>query len=335
MTSRRIELRAVLACAAVVTIWIGAWLTIQLFATASPMPRSAVALAAAIDCVATAGLAMYVLAIRGGRLPRWALGVTLATGVGLARVFLARVDDPTRVVTAAMICFELGMLVLLIVRGRRIRTHWRSERAAGHSALEALTAALVAVRIPARVASVVATELVLLGTVVTGWRRPVARPTRFTTHRATGWPLYAGVLIFLVLVETTVLHLVLAAYVSVLVAWLMTAMSVYSALWLVGDVLALRHGGVVIGERELELRIGVRWRGRIPWAAIASIEEVDGAPEGAIDASVLGANVVLRLHAPHPLLGLFGRRREGTVIALSIDEREAFVAAARAATLRT
>lgn len=334
MTSRRFELRAVLSCGAVLTIWIGAWLTLQISATAAPPARSAVALAASIDCVVTAGLVMYLLAIRPGRLPRWVLGVTLGIGLGLARVLLAHVADPTRVVTIAAISLELGMLALLIVRGRGARARWRAERTAGHSALEALTATLVAVRLPARVASVVATELVLLGAVVTGWRRPDTGPTRFTSHRATGWPLYAGVLIFLLLVETSVLHVVLAAYVSPLVAWVMSAMSVYSALWLVGDVLVLRHGGVVIGARELELRIGVRWRGRVPWAAIAAIECVEGAPAGAIDASILGANIVLRLHTPHQLIGLFGRRREGTVIALSIDDRDAFVAAARAATLR-
>ena len=105
--------------------------------------------------------------------------------------------------------------------------------------------------------------------------------------------------------------------------------------WLLGDVHTLRHSGATIGERDLELAIGVRWRGRVPWSAVATIETVTEAPTDAINASILGANVVVRLRAPTRLHGVFGREREGTVIALSIDEQEAFVAAARAAMLRT
>ena len=97
----------------------------------------------------------------------------------------------------------------------------------------------------------------------------------------------------------------------------------------------LIHSGATIGERDLELAIGVRWRGRVPWSAVATIETVTEAPTDAINASILGANVVVRLRAPTRLHGVFGREREGTVIALSIDEQEAFVAAARAAMLRT
>ena len=152
----------------------------------------------------------------------------------------------------------------------------------------------------------------------------------FTVHRANGWPLYAGVLIFLTLVETVAFHVVLSAYVSVILAWVVTASSIYTALWIAGDVLVLRHSGVVLRDAGLELRIGIRWRGRVPWADVVSIDPVDATPADAINASILGANVVLRLRAPCALVGLFGRRRAGTAIALSLDDREAFVSAARA-----
>lgn len=333
MTIRRLDARAMIAGAAALSIWTAAWIAVQLSAGGSPSCRSTIAVAAAVDFVVTAGLAVYLIAVRARRLPRWTLGVTITIGLVFARLVLVAVPDATHVVTAAALALELAMLAMLAMRGRRARVGWRAARASGASSLDALTAALTAARFPARLAAVVATELVLMSLLVTGWRRPARTGSWFTVHRTGGWPLYASVLIFLVLVETAAVHVALSAYVSAALAWVITAASIYIALWLVGDVLALRHSGVEVGGRDLVLAIGVRWRGRVPWSAVRSIERVTAAPTGAVDASILGANVVVHLAGPHTLHGLFGRDREAIAIALSIDEPDAFVRAATAATL--
>jgi len=107
-------------------------------------------------------------------------------------------------------------------------------------------------------------------------------------------------------------------------AWIATALSLYGAIWLVGDALALRHGGIVVGDDAIELRVGVRWRGRIPRAAIERIERAP-ATNDMLDVSILGANVVLHLREPVTLHGLLGRRRTGSRIALSVDEPDRLV----------
>ena len=334
MRAGRVDARAVIGPLAAVMVWVVAWLCFQRSRGGSPELQSAVAIGASIDFVVTAGVVMYVVSIRRARLPKWVLGATLAIGFLFARLALGAADGG-RIVTMALILCELVMLTMLVVRGRTARRAWREARGMGAPALEALTSALVAARFPRRLASIAATEVVLLGAAITGWRRPRANPMRFTVHRVNGWPLYAGVLIFLIAVESIAVHIALVAWVSPLVAWIATATSAYSLLWLLGDVHALRHSGATIGDRDLDLAIGVRWRGRVPWTAVASIETVTEAPTDAVNASILGANVVVRLRTPTRLHGVFGREREGTVIALSIDEQEAFVAAARAAMLRT
>jgi hypothetical protein len=334
MHVRRVDPRVVLGPLAAVMVWVAAWLCFQRSRGGSPELQSAVAIGASIDFVVTAGLVLYVIAIRRGRLPRWVLGATLGIGFLFARLALGSTPDGGRVVTMAFILVELVMITMVVVRGRKARRAWREARMMGAPALEALTSALVAARFPPRLAAIVATEFSLLGAAVTGWRRPVTSPLRFTVHRTNGWPLYAGVLMFLIAVESIAVHIALVAWVSPLVAWIATATSLYSLLWLVGDVHALRHSGATIGERDLELAIGVRWRGRVPWSMVESIEAVAEAPADAINAGILGANVSVRLRAPVRLHGVFGRVRESTAIALSIDERDAFVTAARAAMLR-
>jgi hypothetical protein len=97
--------------------------------------------------------------------------------------------------------------------------------------------------------------------------------------------------------------------------------------WLIGDLHALRHGGIVVRGEVVELKIGVRWRARIPRGDIVWAARCDGATCKASDFSILGANVVLRLAAPREVRGLFGRRRVVRELALSVDDADAFLAA--------
>lgn len=319
-----VTIRRSAALCTVALVWTLAWLAI---AHAPPAAAGTVAIAAAVDFSVTASLALYLLAVRRGHLPRWTLGITIAIGLGFAKLALAT-TSATSAVMAAGAAMELGAVAWLAIRGRRAHRAWRASRAAGAPVIDALTDAFLAAKLPARVASMLATELSLVATLATGWRRPA--PGAFTVHRAAGWPLYAGVLVFLTLVETSAVHVVLVTYASPLAAWIVSGLSVYTALWLVGDVLALRHGGAIPHAHELELRIGVRWRGRIPWHAIASIDA--WTPDTvATDLSILGANTVVRLSAPCELVGLLGRRRTATAIALSLDDRAGFVSAVASA----
>lgn len=329
----RIDRRAVLGIGAVLVVWCAAWISFRVTRDGSPALQSIVAIAAAFDFVVTAGLALYLIAVRPKRLPRWALGAVIATGFVFARLALGAAVASGQVVMAAFVLAELAVIAMLVVRVRSARRAWCLARERGEPRFEALTAAFVAARFPRRLAAIAATEAALIGAALTCWRAPV-RADRFTVHRTNGWPLYAGVLVFLILVESLAVHIALAAWVSPVVAWIATASSLYMALWFIGDVLLLRRGGATPGARGLELAVGVRWRGHVPWSLVSAIDIADGAPTDALDASVLGANVVLRLRAPVRLHGMFGRERETTEIALSIDEREAFVIAVRAAMLR-
>jgi hypothetical protein len=259
-------------------------------------------------------------------MPRWTLTVTLAVGLGLARLALATTGDGGAAVLGVGLTLELGALGWLALRGRRAHRAWRAARARGEATVDALTAAFGAARLPARLAEVLASELTLATLVVVGWRRPIRSAAVFTVHLANGWPTYAGVLVFLTVVETSLLHLVLAAYVSTTLAWVASGLSGYGVLWVIGDALALRHGGVILDDDGLTLRVGVRWRGRVPWATVAAVGPYTPG-QADVDASILGANVVLALTAPCRLVGLLGRRREGCKLALSVDARDDFVAA--------
>jgi len=325
MLSWRVDARAAIAVLAVAVIWVAALAASQVW-----QGRPEVAIAATFDLSGTAALALYVIAVRRGHLPRWTIPVTVTLGLAVARLALGhRVGGVVMIAAAAI---ELVMIGVSIVGARRAVRSWRTTR--GAPRLERVDAALRAVGMPHRLARLVATEITLVSFAVTGWRAPVRSAACFTVHRVNGWAMFAGVLVFLTVVETAVAHIAIAAFVSPTAAWVVSALSIYSALWLLGDLHALRHGGVVVTGDGLELALGVRCAGRIPWSAIASIASIPpgtpaGDAPGLVDASILGANVVVELRTPCELVGFLGRRRIATRVALSIDDAPAFVAVHR------
>jgi hypothetical protein len=326
MTATRLHPRALLGLAAVAVVWSAA------ATLARTIPHEVVAIAAMIDVTLTSVLALYFIAVRPGHLPAWTLTVTAAAGLAFARLVFANGPDVANAAIAAGIALELGAMVLFVIRFRRARGAWRVARTSGATRADALDAAFGAAGMPRRLAAVLATELALLSAAVTGWRRPTVDPRRFTVHRANGLTLYVGVFVALIVVEAAGLHLLFTHLDWTLLAWLSTGSSIYAAMWLLGDAHALRHSGITVHDDVLDLAIGVRWRGRVPRADIASVER--GAPSdrdaSVVRIAVLEPNLVLRLHAPCELRGLLGRRRTAHALALSVDEPDRFLAALRA-----
>lgn len=282
----QVSFRGVLAVGAVAAIWL-------IVLAIVPLQYPPVAAAGAFDLTVTAGAAMYFLAVRGGHLPRWVLTITVAAGLIGARMLVR-----TNLVVFGLI--EVAAVALAIRRFRR-----GGAGIFGH---------------------ILAAELQVMANAIVGWRKPRRDPNVFTSHRTNGWALIAGTFIGLTLVETPLVHVVLVRFGHPTIAWIATGASLYSVAWLIGDLHALRHGGLVVTPDALELRLGVRWQGTIPRAEILSITRCHEAPSKHVDFSILGANVLVTLRNPLEIRGLFGRRRVVDSLALSVDEPERFEA---------
>jgi hypothetical protein len=278
-----------------------------------------IAFAATFDLTVTATLAVWWLGVRRRAVPAWFLVAVLSWGVALAR---SRVPHaPLGALVAVGGALEVLSVGWLLVRIRRVVRAARAAREAGP--IGALEAGLGAGGFPARLAAIVATELVVFVLALTGWFR---RPREGFAMRSTGWLLFAGVIGFLIAVETAVAHVGLAAW-SPTVAWVSTASSAYMLLWLIGDAHAIRLYPVAIIGDTLRVTIGIRWRAAIPLADIASVTETHSVPDGALDLALFEPTVVVALRAPIEVRGLLGRRRRTDRIALTIDDPRAFAAA--------
>lgn len=280
-----------------------------------------IAFAVTLDLTVTATLIAWWFGVRKSQLSAWVAFGVFAWGVVIGRLWVPHA--PLQMLVAVGAMAELITVAFLILRVRRVvRT---ARRARDEGPIGSIEAGLLAARLPARVAAIFASELAAVGLALTGWFR---RPQRDAmSMRSTGWLSFIGVIAFLLVVETIVVHVVLAMVWSPIAAWVATAGSAYMLLWLIGDAQAIRLHPVSVRGENLRVNVGVRWRAAIPLSSIASVTEIHAVPEGALNLALIEPTVLVTLREPVVVRGLLGRRRKADRLALTIDDPKAFAAA--------
>jgi hypothetical protein len=284
------------------------------------------ALAVTFDLTVTATAVVWWFGVRRKAVSPWVAVAVFSWGVAAARRWVPHAP------LGALVAIGGGLEVLtvgwLVIRIRRVIQGARASRDEGP--IGSVHAGLVAARVPARLATLLANEIAVVGLALTGWfRRPAPGAL---SMRSTGWMLIAGVFGSLIVAESVVTHIALATLWSPLAAWIASASSAYALVWLVGDAQAIRLYPVAVTGGMLHLRLGVRWRAKVPLAQIASIEEIRTVPSGAINLALMDPTVLVTLRAPVELRGLLGKTRRGDRIALTIDDPKTLIAAVGSAT---
>lgn len=225
---------------------------------------------------------------------------------------------------------ELGLVVFgvwkafVVVSDARVATS-----TTGGDLLVALRTSL-ARNVGPRVAGILATEMAVLAYGFGGWfqkPRIPAGATAFST--AGGWlPILAAIAIILV-VETFAVHLIVSL-VAPAAAWVFTAISAYSLLWLLADGHAARLRPILVTDTDLIVRIGLRWTVAVPRSLILSVGPVRRA-DGTSPSLVLAmdgqptAEVLLR--EPVAVQGPLGIVRRADRLAIAVDDPSSFIVA--------
>jgi hypothetical protein len=180
-----------------------------------------------------------------------------------------------------------------------------------------------------RIVRILLAELLVVYLAFAGWfKKPPMNESvaNFTYHRKSAYSAILATMTLLLIVETVGLHLVLMHW-SVIAANILTGLSIYGLIWLIGDYHAIRLHPVIVTEDKLFLRIGIRWSATIPINEIAEVEiggKAPGKSKNYLRASVLWPRVVIHLRNPIAVKGLFGIVRYPSQIGLSIDDPELF-----------
>lgn len=177
-------------------------------------------------------------------------------------------------------------------------------------------------------ANVFATEISVFHYAIIGWNPQIEAPKgdRFTYHKESGYFAFLGVILFALVVETAIFHLLLMQWSNV-AAWILTGLSIYSLFFVLGDFNAIKKRPMYFTETGLMVRVGLRWRVFIPFEEIASVELriPDKEKEEFANFIVAGqANTVINLKSEVTAKGLYGFKKTFTKLALNMDNRKDF-----------
>lgn len=289
-----------------------------------------------VDLTLTASVCHWLLGIRLAGLPRWTLVPMLALGLAIGRALLPA--DLANVGTFSLVAVavvECSALLLAVFNIRKIARVVRVARRTGSNGFDALEGALLALAPSAPgFVSYARFELQIWTMCFAGWlfaRRPADGPGVFTHHKQPHWFTLVGVLMFLVVIEGVVAHVLLDAYHFTRTKWIFAAMSGYALVWLFGDLQALRVYRSSIRARNdevvLDLRIGARGHATIPVRNIASVEVGTwdkASPDEALFVLFGKPNVKLSFHVPTAYKPAIGAEQRVRTLLTQIDEPERF-----------
>ncbi|HKP76120.1 MAG TPA: hypothetical protein VJT67_11300 [Longimicrobiaceae bacterium] len=289
------------------------------------------------DLLVTVPAAFWLVVMRPLRLPWYAiLPVVIASGYAGALVLP---PEHRGLLHAAR--FLIAPAEVWLVGFGAVRA-WRLLRSGTHprrDVPEAMRAALgEIVRYPA-VAEAVAAEVALFWFALLSWRaKPALAPgeVAFTQHRKSGLGGMIGALSFACAVEAVGVHLFTASQWGPRVAWVLTILSVYGVIWLVGIGRSVVLRPTTVAPDGLRVRMGMLHEALVPFDAIARVTPVPAAPAhrrapGYLHAALFAApRLLIELERPVDARGLYGtRKRNLTRIGLLVDDPAALTEALR------
>jgi hypothetical protein len=174
--------------------------------------------------------------------------------------------------------------------------------------------------------NLLAYEMAVFYYLLFGWRRaPKDQPLSFTYHRSSAYLAIVAAVLLVAVAELGGMHLLISLW-SPTVAWIVSAISVYALLWLIGDAHAIRLRPIRLSETMLHIRVGLRSTIDVPLASIDGI----GAPAdgtlsrrtpGYLKSVLLGApNLRIELSSRVDALGPYGLTMQAKTIDLRVDD---------------
>jgi hypothetical protein len=293
--------------------------------------------AVTFDFVVSVPFLYWWFMVRKARWPALSMLPVLVLCLLMASLLLpAEHRQPLRLAQYLVIVAELTAVAVVTVKAVGAAGAYRSRTQAGggdYDPVELLHFSLRRALPVERVADVVADELALVYYALFSWRRrvrPRADEVAFSYHRENGFGSLLLALTFVAALELVGGHLLVSAWWGRAAAWVLTALSLYGLVWLLGYFQAVRLRPITVGSDSLRVRVGLRWSLDVPFDQIETVLEpaADQAqPMGAdyLRAVVLGeSQFIIRLREPLTAHGLYGTRRRVRAVGVAVDDPGGF-----------
>ncbi|MEQ8684718.1 MAG: hypothetical protein RIE86_05480 [Imperialibacter sp.] len=172
------------------------------------------------------------------------------------------------------------------------------------------------------------------------WKKAALKHNEFSSYKDNGAIALLGAIIFILVAETFVLHILLARW-STTFAWILSATSIYTGFQLFGHIKALIFRPSVMTAEVLHLKYGLYGDITIPWEDVDRVKlhagdmvvAVPGTEQLALLKGLETANVMLSFKKSQTIVKLYGFTKNCDHLLIHIDNSPAFIEKAGAAIL--
>jgi len=214
----------------------------------------------------------------------------------------------------------------------QIRKNVKENKAENYDAFELLQQSTSKVLGKSFAANVLGGELAAIYYAFFVWKKHSPAAGEFSYHKKSGAVALWLTLIFVVGVETLVLHLVVGQW-SHLAAWILTGFSLYGGVSFLAHAKALARRPHVFREDKLVLRSGIFGAAEIPYTDIEKIEfckknlhqEDKQAHKLSLLPDLEPHNVALYVRATQQVEKVYGLKKAYRVLLFQVDDAEEFV----------
>ena len=203
---------------------------------------------------------------------------------------------------------ELGVILFLLYNIRSVRKSYLTYKIENEIP-EALQKALEIIY-PKRLSSFLSHELLFFYYAIFCWGKRVLKKDEYSYHKDSGARAIYGVLLFLIIVETGVFHILIYPYAPI-VAWILSILSIYSGFIFLGLSRSISKLPIKMDATSLRIRYGLINVADISFSSISKISLVKSSQESEFkQLSPLGSmeepNILIHLIRSETLHTIYG-----------------------------
>ena len=273
----------------------------------------------------------YFLLIRKSEIPNTTVIPVMIIGLLIGSYVLPQESQTYLSIfkTWALPVIEISILTFVIIKVRRaVKTYKELKRATPdfNDTLKKVCSEIL----PKKLVLPFVTEVAVFYYGFINWKTREINENEFTYHKNSGTPALFGGFIMLIGIETVAIHFLLARW-SIVAAWILTALSLYTAIQVFGFAKSLYKRPISINNDSLTLKYGILNEVEIPFSDIDKIELSGKSLKKDILTKTLSPlgeleshNVIIHLKKENELVGLYGMKKKFKVLGLHIDEPQEF-----------
>ncbi len=222
---------------------------------------------------------------------------------------------------------EIVLILYTLYNIKKVISLYKSDTKRYYYTSDKLENVLIQVYGKHKIISFLVSELMVFYYAVFGWfikKKSFEDVGEYTYSKDTMYGVLFWVIMGVSLIEVPVAHFFLSLW-SETVAWIVTGLTLYGMVWLLGGYKAIKYSPIRISEETLWVRIGLRSKVDI---ALSNIETITSSVndneeelyERLLVMTTVEPNIYISLKNKVEIVGLFGMRKEVDKIAFYVDD---------------